>query len=535
MPATPASGHATAERHLAVAGERLAPFVPSPQPMVDKMLALAQVQPADTVYDLGAGNGQIVIAAAQRFGARATGIEIDGDLVRLATARVAESGLGSRARILHGDILSTDLSPATVIALYQLPAVNERLRPLFEAQLRPGARVVSLDFPIPGWTAARVVTATLPDSSQHAIYLYSIGQKREVAMALQQAYTAGRFALELDGASAGLVRSAEGGAVSADVVAEKLGPDGITHKHLAGVKYEDITIDCGTGMSKAFYAWIADTLNRTYTHKDGAVVGFDQTLREMSRLDFHHALISEIGFPALDASSKEAAAPLTVKIAPEYTSRQIGSRLQLDSSEVKAQRRWLRANFRLEIGGLDCTAISKIDALTVRQVFVEDAVGDSRDYEQVGYLDVPNLAVELPESRAKTFYDWMDDFVIKGYSGANAEKTGTLRYLAPNLRDAYFTLTLHNLGIFRLAPLKIESGKETARRVRAEMYCEAISFSYDETVVWSGVAATPATITTSPPSQASALAWKVAGARPSPASINLPDSLVRAAGLKFRS
>jgi len=166
-------------------GERLAPFVPSPQAMVDRMLTIARAGPGDMVYDLGSGDGQIVLAAAQQFGARGTGIEIDDDLVRLSSARIAGRGLGSRARIIHGDFLDADLRPATIVTLYQLPAVNELLRPMLEAQLRPGARVVSLDFPVPGWNPDRVETATLEDGSQHAIYLYPIVRTREVAVALQ--------------------------------------------------------------------------------------------------------------------------------------------------------------------------------------------------------------------------------------------------------------------------------------------------------------------------------------------------------------
>ena len=170
----------------------------------------------------------------------------------------------------------------------------------------------------------------------------------------------------------------------------------------------------------------------------------------------------------------------------------------------------------------------------MRQVVVESAVGEIRDYAQIGYLDVPNLAVELPESRADSFYNWMDDFVIKGDNGANAEKTGTLRYLAPGHQHAYFVVTLHNLGIFRVAPVKIESGKQAGRRVRAEMYCEAVSLTFDASAVGSGVdtsqAAPPA-----PPSPASALADKQAIARRSLAPLSLPADLVRPSGLKFRS
>ncbi len=511
--------------------------------MVDKMLELAEARPGDTVYDLGSGDGQIVIAAARQFGARATGIEIDADLVRLSTARIAEGGLGSRARIVQGDLLSADLRPATIVTLYQLPAVNELLRPMFEAQLRPGARVVSLDFPVPGWRATQVLTATLADRSQHAIYLYSIGQTQEVTVALQQrSYAAERFAVELDGATTGVVRSVEGGAASADVVTEKLGPDGIRHKHVAGVKYDDIIITCGAGMSKSFYSWIADSFNRKYSRKDGAIVGSDHHLAEASRLDFFHALISEVGFPALDAGSKEAAY-MTVTLSPEYTRRQRGKGSQLASSSPKAQKQWLRNSFHLDIDGLDCKMVTNVDAITVQQAVDEYGVGESRDYEkQPSYLNVSNLAIELPEAHADSFYNWIEDFVIKGHSEQSAEKSGTLQYIAPNLKDVHFTLTFHNLGIFKLSPLKATSEKEGVRSVRAEMYCEAISFSYGAAAVSEVV--TPATKTdTSSSATDSTVAWKLAVARSSLASVrSAPVDLserfvapVRGPGLKFRS
>ena len=451
--------------------------------MVDTMLRLARAGPGDTVYDLGSGNGQIVIAAAQRFGARAIGIEIDDDLVALSSARIEEGRLGSRAQILHGDFVQADLRPATIVTLYQLPSVNELLRPKFEAQLRPGARVVSLDFPIPGWSAARVETALLPDGSQHAVFLYSIGQTREVTVAQQRGYSAERFALDLEGTGVGLVKSVEGGAASADVVSEKLGPDGIVHKHVAGVKYDDIAIACGTGMSKAFYAWLSDTMNRKSYRKNGAVVAADFNYQEVSRLNFFHALVSEIGFPALDGGSKDVGS-ITVKLSPEYTQRQTGKGNQLGASSVKAQKQWLRCNFQLLIDGLDCTKVNKIDAITVRQTVTQNAVGELRDYEQEpAYLDVPNLAVTMPEANAEDFFDWIEDFVIKGNNGQNGEKAGTLEFLGANMKDTFFTLSFHGLGICKVTPLRNESGAEGIRRVRAEMYCEEMSLMFGPNAV----------------------------------------------------
>src|SRR3954470_23594863 len=99
-----------------------------------------------------------------------------------------------------------------------------------------------------------------------------------------------KLGLELDGVPVGIVQSAEGGTASADVVAEKPGPDGIVHKHIAGVKYEDITINCGTGMSKNFYDWLTDTVDRKPSPKDGAIVGADANLVEHERLSFYHGL-----------------------------------------------------------------------------------------------------------------------------------------------------------------------------------------------------------------------------------------------------
>jgi ubiquinone/menaquinone biosynthesis C-methylase UbiE len=152
------------------------------------MLEVARVGPGDTVYDLGAGDGRIVVAAAQRFGARAVGVELDNNRFAFASARIRDFGLEPRARMVHGDLLAIDLTPATVVTLYQFPSVNEMLRPAFERQLRSGARVVTLDFPVQGWKASNVLTAQLTDGSQHAIYLYLIGEtKKESAnMALAQ-------------------------------------------------------------------------------------------------------------------------------------------------------------------------------------------------------------------------------------------------------------------------------------------------------------------------------------------------------------
>src|SRR5687768_13133554 len=131
-------------------------------------------------------------------------------------------------------------------------------------------------------------------------------------------YGAGKYAIELDGMIVGWLLGAEGGNAVAEVVTERAGPDLIARKQIAGVKYEDFTLQCGTGMSKAFYNWIKESFDHKQSRKSGAIIAADYDYKEISRHTFTNALISEIGFPALDASSKDAAR-MTLKLAPETT------------------------------------------------------------------------------------------------------------------------------------------------------------------------------------------------------------------------
>jgi phage tail-like protein len=291
-------------------------------------------------------------------------------------------------------------------------------------------------------------------------------------------YVAGKYGIELGGAAAGWVQSVEGGHAYSDVVNEKLGPDHIIHKHIAGVRYEDITIACGTGMTKPFYEWIKASFERKHDRKDGAIVTADYKYNEITRMSFNHALISEIGFPALDASSKDAAR-MTIKIMPEFTRTAKGTGKQLGKVDAKIQKKWLPSNFRLKIDGLDCTRVNKIDAIVVKQKIVEHAVGEMRDYEkEPANLEIPNLGITLAESHAESWYKWHEDFVIKGDNGEDKERAGTLEFLTPDLKETLFTITFSHLGIFKLDLEKVASGVDAIRRLKAELYVQDMKFDY---------------------------------------------------------
>lgn len=156
------------------------PFVPTPIEVVDRMLELAEVKQADIIYDLGSGDGRIVIRAAKKYGARGIGIEMDPTLIDKARKSAQAEGVSHLVEFRVEDALKTDISPATVVTLYMLPWFNEAMKPNFEKYLKPGSRIVAHDFAIEGWMPLK--TEKLPEieyrsggyKHQHILYLWKI-------------------------------------------------------------------------------------------------------------------------------------------------------------------------------------------------------------------------------------------------------------------------------------------------------------------------------------------------------------------------
>jgi len=153
------------------------PDVRTPYPTVRAMLELARVTPADVVYDLGSGDGRIVIDAAREFGARGVGVEIDPALVAQSRAAASRLHLGDRVRFLEQDLFATDLGDATVVTLYLSVEINRRLRPKLLAELAPGSRIVSHDFDMGDWTPERVVRVQ-DDGREQVLYLWTVPPRR---------------------------------------------------------------------------------------------------------------------------------------------------------------------------------------------------------------------------------------------------------------------------------------------------------------------------------------------------------------------
>lgn len=156
------------------------PFVPTPIAVVDKMLELAEIKKGDVLYDLGSGDGRIVIRAAQKYGIRAVGLEVDSLLLAEARKAAQAAGVSDLVQFRAEDALKADISRATVVTLYMLPWFNEAMKPNFKKMLKPGARIVAHDFGIEGWEPD--LTVKLPDweikaggrKHQHVLFLWRI-------------------------------------------------------------------------------------------------------------------------------------------------------------------------------------------------------------------------------------------------------------------------------------------------------------------------------------------------------------------------
>ena len=156
-------------------GNIFVPYVPTNKNVLDKVLAAMELREDDVLYDLGCGDGRVVIEAVKKYRIRkGVCIEARENLVREARIKAREAGVEDRVVIIKGDFFEVDVSEATVVYLYLLTSVNERLKPKLERELRPGARVVTLDFHVPGWRPVKVYGDGV--GWQRTIYVYVIGE-----------------------------------------------------------------------------------------------------------------------------------------------------------------------------------------------------------------------------------------------------------------------------------------------------------------------------------------------------------------------
>lgn len=289
-----------------------------------------------------------------------------------------------------------------------------------------------------------------------------------------RSYAAGYYALEIDGSVVGLVNAVEGGLAFGDVVKDA-GEDFFFKKHLGNPGFRDIRLEFGADMNKSLYDWISAALQGQHVRSSGAILGADFQGTVRSRLEFHDAQITEVTFPAIDATSKNSA-KMSIVLSPQYTNLNRKAGGKLGAPTAKTQKKWLPANFRFSIDGLDTKKVSKVGALTVTLPRI--TVGECRLCESVpvgAKVDFPNVVMTIGEP-ADQLYDWFEAFVIQGNNDDASEKGGSLEYLASDMKTVLFTLKFSNLGIFELMPVAVDAGGSTVPKLLAAMYCESMDF-----------------------------------------------------------
>jgi len=267
-------------------------------------------------------------------------------------------------------------------------------------------------------------------------------------------YTAGHFALELGGLPCGFMVGLDGGDPDLAVDLDLVGSDSIQRKHIAGVKYEDFTLQVGSGMGKPMYQWIKDSFDKGYVRKNGSIVSADFNYREKRNTSMSQAFISSVTIPALDGASKDPAY-LAVSLTPGKLTQSPPSGQPVQAARSKA---WLQSNFVFELDGLDTSRVASIDSFTWK-------CGVAADGSQV--LEVSDIAVSFPKQDLSSWRQWYDGLA----GGANDERRGALTLVGAH-NGAVITFGLGNLGLYRLSRDPAAPG----RRVKAEMYCEEMRF-----------------------------------------------------------
>jgi len=292
----------------------------------------------------------------------------------------------------------------------------------------------------------------------------------------QRSFVSGKFALDLEGSPAGLISSIAGGFASGNVVSEADSPDFFFKKHLEDPPgYSDITIQCGTNMSPAFYQWLKNTLSGAYPLHNGAILALDYQNKVLRRLEFVNAQITRITFPRVDAASKDTAT-LTVTLTPASTFAGTKGVIYNPGSAPTAKK-WVASNFKLTIVGLDTTHITSIEAIDIPIPLAPPP--DLACLVCVPIpprIDFPQVQVALSETYATTWSAWDETFVISGQHTDADEKSATLDYLDATLHPLV-SLNLTGLGIISVSNDPAAAGNQTVSVVRATMYSEKIAMT----------------------------------------------------------
>lgn len=297
-------------------------------------------------------------------------------------------------------------------------------------------------------------------------------------------YTGGLFSLELDGSNVGFVNSIDGGHFKSDPVKWSVGRNFLTHYFPGKPKYEDVTVVMGMSTSEDFWDWIKASLDNDPIRKSGALVAYDLKGRERQRRTFSNALLTEIGFPALDGSSKSAAT-MTIKFSPEtltWDEPNTGNKLRPGwaKNEIPKQKLWLASNFNFSLDKFQGDASlrhAKIEALTIKQAVLANPMGNQLETnKEPGRPELPMIQVSFPQADMEGWMDWYESAVVQG-NYPDELTTGQLQFMASDGATELLTLDFDRVGLVSLELDKLEAHKEGIARCKATLYTTKIELT----------------------------------------------------------
>jgi hypothetical protein len=297
-----------------------------------------------------------------------------------------------------------------------------------------------------------------------------------------KSYSSGHFLFQLDSGNdpgAAYLKSVAGGMMKGAVLEENAGPSQTQFKHLGTVEIDPIQIEIGMAMSKPVLDWIKGSWNKEFTRMDGQIIHADFNLNSRLEQWFTNALIAETKFPTLDGAAREPAY-LGVTIHPEEVQVKKGDGHKVMGVTGLNQKRWLPSNFALHIEGIDCRYVNRIDSFSVTQKIRPLYTGVQRtpELEPTG-IDFSNLVVYLAVEHAQDFFDWHEQFVVRGSKSTTSERPGFIEFLGPDNSTVIFTINLNQVGIHRLTIEKSEAQAEQIKRAKVELYLESMDLVYD--------------------------------------------------------
>ena len=298
----------------------------------------------------------------------------------------------------------------------------------------------------------------------------------------QRTYTAGRFALDVDGFNVGYLKKFSGLAMEADIATNDLGPDNVQKKHVSTIKWTPGKVIVGIGMGKGMYDWIKAAFHKGYVTKNGTFTSADFNYKAQSSLTFQNALITGVTSPKLDGSSKDAAY-FDIEFEAEMVRWAKGGGEDIRGKIGPKQKQWLCSNFAFELDGLPCDRVATVDSFTWKCAVATDMLGIHRENtKHPCKVTVPDLKISISYADHQAWADAARKWFIDGHCREEDERNGRILFLGPQMDRGkpIGEVVLQNVGFKKFSDEDAEANSEKIKRFNVELYVEHMEFKLND-------------------------------------------------------